>query len=400
LRLQRRTQAEKLAFLGAGFAVGFLARRAVRSGLTGTQRGPAHAELGRVAADTTAAGAGRQPGDGAAGEGGEPAGHRLIPSSATVAAFVLGAALLVVSAEVYSSLVSPARAPIVPGHAELYVQDPSVLTDLSVRFPLGTGRQADSRVSVDVAFTSARQVPSVAWALVMTGDSCFAEHGRCIAGGREAGGAFLPQGARLVMARVGQPPFSANPRNSLVQIVYGTTKMDAAGGHQGASSLSGYIQAAVVADSGPNWDLTLPSYGRLPVSPLFDFPNRPGALDLAIPGTWHRPAAFEVNVSVGSPGNDSHHRVDVASPPLADPLFLRWQSGEAVRGVVQRTDLDAEARQQIIIFTLGAIVGAGAALLLGLFEWGLGGAFGFIAGQASRSWRAVRGKLGRADSRP
>jgi hypothetical protein len=201
----------------------------------------------------------------------------------------------------------------------------------------------------------------------------------------------------VALVRIGQPPFRANPKNYRAQIIYGTTKMDKAGGHAGASTLAGYIKATVVTSAGPDWDLTLPSYGRLPVSPLFDFPDRPGALDLSVPGNWHRPRVFEVDVSVNSPGNDSGHRVDVASPPLADPLFLRWQSGESVRGVIQRTDLNLQARQQILIFALGAVVGAAAALVLDLFQWGLGGIFGATASRASRSWRGVRSKPARAD---
>jgi hypothetical protein len=323
-------------------------------------------------------------------------GGRFIPSSSTVAAFFLGAALLVVSAELYSNVVSPVRAPIVPGHAELYVQDQGVTADLSVTFPLKS-RDGESQVIIGVAFTSVRQVPDVSWALVMSGDACFAERGECITSVNGTTSTFLPQGAKATLVKIGQPPFSANPKNSPAQIVYGTTKMDKAGGHAGASTLAGYIKASVVTSAGPDWDLTLPSYGRLPVSPLFDFPDRPGALDLSIPGTWHRPSVFEVDVSVNSPGNDSGHRVDVASPPLADPLFLRWQSGESVRGVIQRTDLNLQARQQILIFALGAVVGAAASLVLDLFQWGLDGIFGAIASRAWRSWRAVRSKLTRAD---
>jgi hypothetical protein len=255
-------------------------------------------------------------------------------------------------------------------------------------------------VSIDLVFRSARQVADVAWALVMGGDACFAEHRRCVGSVNDTTTTFLPPGAKLALVRIGQPPFRANPKTSRAQIVYGVTKMDKSDGHLGASNLTGYIQAAVVTQSGPNWDLTLPSYGRLPVSPLFDFPQRPGALNLSIPGTWRRPGRFQVNVTVDSPGTDSNHQVNVASPPLTDPLVLHWESGEAVRGVIQRTDLHLQARQQILVFALGAVVGAAASLVLALFEWGLGGIFGLTTSRALRSWRGVRSKTGRVGSRP
>lgn len=366
-------------WLGIGFVLGVIWRRMAGS------RPVAKRAL-------SAAPAGAAP----EGEGKRKASRPFIPSSSTVAAFFLGAVLLVVGAELYSNVVSPSRAPIVPGRAELYVQDPAVTADLSVTFPLKT-RQGESEVEIGLVFTSARQVPVVSWALVMSGDACFAERGECISHINGTTSTFLPPGAKVAIVRIGQPPFSANPKNSSAQIVYGTTKMDKTGGHSGSSLVVGYIKAAVVTSAGPDWDLTLPSYGRLPVSPLFDFPNRPGALDLSIPGHWHRPGIFEVDVSVNSPGNDSGHRVDVASPPLADPLFLRWQSGESVRGVIQRTDLNLQARQQILIFALGAVVGAAAALVLDLFQWAFAGVFGVTASRASRSWRAVRSKLTRAD---
>jgi hypothetical protein len=335
----------------------------------------------------------------ASAEGGDSSGRWFIPSARTLAPFVLGVALLVTSSKLYSNVVSPTQAPIVPGHAELYVQDPSVLAHLSATFPLGKTRRAGSKVYISLAFRSTRQVAGVAWALVMSGDACFAEQGGCISSVNNTTSTFLPQGARVALVKIGQPPFSANPKDSLVQIVYGMTKMDLSNGHVGGSNLAGYIKATVVTQSGPSWDLTLPSYGRLPLSPLFDFPNHPGALDLSIPGTWRRPDIFQVDVTVNSPGNDSNHRVDVASPPLTDPIALHWQSGEAVRGIIQRTDLHQEARQQSRVFALGAVVGAGASLVLALFEWVLVGIFGITAFRASHSWRAVRSRLGRAGSR-
>jgi hypothetical protein len=152
--------------------------------------------------------------------------------------------------------------------------------------------------------------------------------------------------------------------------------------------------------AGPDWDMTLPSYGRLAESPIFKFPDRPGALDLSIPGAWYQPTTFEVDVAVQSPANDSSHRVDVASPPLADPQFLQWQSSESVRGVVQRTDLNAAAHQQILIFVLGAVVGAGAPLVLLIFQWPFEGALDTIVSRASRSSRGAQAKRARTGSRP
>jgi hypothetical protein len=326
--------------------------------------------------------------------------RRFIPSAMTMASLLLGIALLVIAFVLYSNIVSPAKAPIVPGQAELYVRDPSIPSHLSVYFPLNSENNSGSEVSISLIFTSAREVPDVAWALVISGDACFAEHGECISSASTALSTFLPEGAKVALVREGQPPFKANPKDSLVQVIYGTTKMDKSNGHAGESSLTGFIKASVVVQSGPSWDLTLPSYGRLAASPLFDFPNRPGALDLSIPGDWHRPTIFEVDVTANSPGNDSNHHVDVASPPLTDPLFLRWDSGESIRGVVQRTDLRLQARQQDLVFALGAIVGAAASLVLFFFQWGLAGVLDSTASLASRSWRAARSKMRRVGSRP
>ena len=58
-----------------------------------------------------------------------------IPPTRAASGLLLGAALLVVSAKLYSDIVSPSQAPIVPGRAELYVTNPAVTTDLAVDFP-------------------------------------------------------------------------------------------------------------------------------------------------------------------------------------------------------------------------------------------------------------------------
>jgi len=321
-----------------------------------------------------------------------------IPPATAASGFLLGAALLLTSAKLYSDLVSPSQAPIVPGHAELYVTNPAVTTYLGVNFPMKSGKYGDSQVIIDLAFyNNHHHAQSVTWALVMYGDSCLAEQGTCIRSAGEASNTTLPPGSQVTMAKIGQTPFSGNPKNTVAQIIYGTTYFTTPVGRAGAAIIQGHIAATVVNSSGPEWDMTLPSYGRLQESTIFAFPNRPGALNLSIPGHWYRPATFQVNVNVNSPGNDSNHRVDLAFPSLANPQLLEWQSGESVRGVVQRTDLNAAANQQILIFVLGAIVGAGTSMLLLIFQWPIEGAFAAIVLRALRPSRAARAKRVRAD---
>jgi hypothetical protein len=321
-----------------------------------------------------------------------------VPPATAASGLLLGGILLVASAKLYSDIVSPSQAPIVPGLAQLYVTNPAVTAYLGVEFPMKSDTYGDSQVNVALTFyNNNNQAKSVTWALVMYGDSCLAENGTCLRSATEAVETTLPSGSNLRMVQIGQSPFSANPKDTMAQIVYSTTYFNTPVGRAGASIILGHIAASVVDSSGPEWDMTLPSYGRLQESPIFDFPNRPGALDLSIPGHWYRPANFEVDVTVNSPGNDSDHRVDVASPPLADPQFLAWTSGESVRGIVQRTDLSAAAHQQILIFLLGAIVGAGASMLLLIFQWPIEGAFGAIVSRALRPSRGAQAKRARAD---
>jgi len=325
---------------------------------------------------------------------------RFVPSAKGSSAFLVGAILLVASAKLYSNIVSHTQAPIVPGTAQLYVSNPAVATELGVVFPMGPERNGDSQIVINIAFLGNGRAKSVSWALVMYGDACLAEEGKCLSRADQAESTTLPPGARVTIAKIAQTPFSANPKNTLAQIIYGTTYFLTPVGWAGASIIKGHIKATVVNSSGPDWDMTLPSYGRLAESPIFKFPDRPGALDLSIPGGWYQPATFEVDVAVQSPGNDSNHHVDVASPPLADPQFLKWQSSESVRGVVQRADLNAAAHQQILIFLLGAVVGAGAPLVLLIFQWPIEGAFGAIVSRASRSSRGAQTRRPRTGSRP
>lgn len=375
-------------WLGAGFTLAAIWRTLKRSrnsgksleGVATPHRRPAETEPGE--------------------EKRSPDKPRLVPPARVLSAFLVGAILLVASAKLYSNIVSPTQAPIVPGTAQLYVTNPAVATELDVAFPMASGKDGDSQVVINIAFLGNSRAKSVSWALVMYGDACLAEEGKCLRSADQAESTTLPPGAQVTIVKIAQTPFTANPKNTLAQIIYGTTYFLTPVGRAGASIIKGHIKATVVNSSGPDWNMTLPSYGRLAESPLFEFPSRPGALDLSIPGDWHQPTTFEVDIAVHSPGNDSNHHVDVASPPLADPQFLEWQSSESVRGVVQRTDLNAAAHQQILIFLLGAIVGAGAPLVLLIFQWPIEGAFDVIASRASRSSRGAQAKRARTGSHP
>ena len=374
-------------WLGAGFILAAIWRTLRRSRKSGKR-------IERPAAPE------RRPAEAAAEERRGPDKRRFVPSPSVSSAFLVGAILLVASARLYSDIVRPTQAPIVPGTTQLYVTNPAVATELDVVFPMASGKDGDSQITVNIAFLGNGHAKSVSWALVMYGDACLAEEGRCLSSADQAQSTTLPPGARVTIAKIAQTPFSANLKNTVAQIIYGTTYFVTPVGRAGASIIKGHIKATVVDRSGPNWDMTLPSYGRLAESPIFKFPDRPGALDLSIPGDWYQPTTFEVDVAVHSPGNDSNHHVDVASPPLADPQFLEWQSPESVRGVVQRTDLNAAAHQQILIFVLGAVVGAGAPLVLLIFQWPIEGAFRTIASGASRSSRDAQAKRARNRSRP
>lgn len=321
--------------------------------------------------------------------------RRLVPSSRTVASTVLGVGLVAACFWLYQGAVQPPRSSTARGEGTLYVQDPAVVAQLSVRFLPDDHAQPGSKVSVDLTFTSQRQIASVAWAFVLTDDACLSAGGRCLT--RPTSDVALPEGAALTATQLGRPPLSANPRTTPSQIIRGTTKMDTGDGHVGVSIITGRIRGDVAVQSGETWNLRLPGYGRLAQSPALNFADQPGALDLGVPGVWRRPTRFEVDVEVDSPANDATHRVDNASPPLPDPSVLQWQSADSVRTIVQRTDLQREANQQVAIFVLGAAVGAGAALVLGFFEWGLGGVFSLITARASRSSRAAQEKPARAD---
>jgi hypothetical protein len=251
---------------------------------------------------------------------------RFIPPTKVSSAFLIGAVLLVASAELYSNIVSPTQAPIVPGNVQLYVTNPAVATQLGVVFPMASGKDGDSQVIINIAFLGNGHAKSVSWALVMYGDACLAEKGKCLSSVSQAERTALPPGAQVAAVKIAQTPFSANPKNTRAQIIYGTTYLLTPVGWAGASIIKGHIKATTVNSSGPDWDMTLPSYGRLAESPLFKFPHRPGALNLSIPGDWYQPTTFEVDVAVQSPGNDSSHHVEVASPPSPTLSFLNGKA--------------------------------------------------------------------------
>ena len=75
-----------------------------------------------------------------------------IPPTNVASGLLLGAVLLVASAKLYSDIVSPSQAPIVPGHAELYVTNPAVTTDLAVDFPMKSDKYGDSQVDIGLNF--------------------------------------------------------------------------------------------------------------------------------------------------------------------------------------------------------------------------------------------------------
>jgi hypothetical protein len=325
------------------------------------------------------------------GDDGKARRH-LAPSSSVVANTAIGICLVSLSYLLYANGVSPPQASTVHGDGTLYVGDPAIQARLSVEVYPDEEAISGSKVLVDLDFLSQRQVSTVKWALVLTGDACFVEQGQCVDHTYANMTTGLPQGARVTVTEIGQTPFSGNKKDEVAQIIYGQTKMDTAGGRAGNSRIAGFVKGTVADTSNQTWNLRLPSYGRLNVPPLFTFPARPGAIDLSIPGSWHRPEAFEVDVQVDSPGTDARHRIDSSSPPLLDPSRLRWQSGESVLGVVQRTDLAQEAKQQSNIFVLGALVGAGASLVLVLLQWALERAFSFAAVRASHLSRAFQGR--------
>src|SRR5690349_16905567 len=148
---------------------------------------------------------------------------RFVPPAKVSSAFLIGTVLLIASAELYSNIVSPTQAPIVPGSAQLYVTNPAVATQLGVIFPMASGNDGNSQVIINIAFLGNGHAKSVSWALVMYGDACLAEKGKCLSNASQANRTTLPPGAQVAAVKIAQTPFSANPKNTYAQIIYGTT---------------------------------------------------------------------------------------------------------------------------------------------------------------------------------
>lgn len=270
---------------------------------------------------------------------------------------VLGALLVGVSFFFYFTSISPPRPPAVDGAGEIYVSAPDVLTRLAVTFSPSRVRPGRSHVQLDVVFYGLRSKP-IDWALVLYGDAQLSNPD-------DPSVTAIPPGARITSTEAGYPPFAAN-RKEQVQVIWGTAYPANLSGQVSAVLISGWLHVAVFSQGGPAFTLSLPRYGRVHLSPLFQFPQMPGAIDIGVPGTWKRPDNFEVDVDAGT--NDANQRIDVASPDVIDPTTLHWESSESVRAVLRRTDLQKEAIQQTEIFLLGAIVGAGASSVVATLE--------------------------------
>ncbi|MFC4585251.1 hypothetical protein [Sphaerisporangium corydalis] len=274
-----------------------------------------------------------------------------------ITSVTLGGVLVGISYSIYVATASPPKPPIVEGAGELYTDRPEVAASVAVSFSPTGVRAGRSQVQIDIIFLEQKAKP-VKWALVLYGDAAFADP-------HDPGTTVIPPGAEIVPAWAGDPPFAANPRKK-VQIISGTTYPANLKGQVGVASISGWVPVAVVSRSRAIFTLALPRYGRVHLSPLFDFPKKPGAIDIGIPGRWQRPDRFQVNVNAGR--NPAGYRIDLASPDVADPTKLSWESSESIRAVLRRTDLDEEAKQQTINFLLGAVVGAGASSVVVALE--------------------------------
>ncbi|RCG30843.1 hypothetical protein DQ384_12770 [Sphaerisporangium album] len=278
-----------------------------------------------------------------------------------VTSLLLGGVLVGLSYSAYVATISPPNPPVVEGTGEIYLDTPAVPTRLAVNFPPADARQGRSRVEIDIVFVGPRSKP-VRWALVLYGDARFTDPGVPAA-------TLIPPGATIVSTKAGKPPFAANPKEN-VQVISGIAYPAYLNGQASAPHISGWLPVGVVSAAGPTFSLSLPRYGRVQLSPLFQFPRKPGALDIGIPGTWKRPDQFEVIVDAG--GNDTGQRIDVASPDIEDPARLHWESDVSVRALLRRTDVRKETGQQFKTFLMGAVVGAGASSLVVALEKLLG----------------------------
>jgi hypothetical protein len=279
--------------------------------------------------------------------------------SALLISFGLGVVLVVSSFWLYFDTVSPPDPPAVNGAGEVYVSDPTVLTRFSVTFPAGQASMKHAEVIMTLAFLGQRSAP-VDWAIVLYDDARLID-------ASDPASFTMPPGAKVADTHAGAPPFAANPTGP-VQVISGRVHPTNLGSQAGAVLIKGKLGVSVASEHKSTFNLSLPRYGRVHLSPLFQFPGLPGAINIGIPGDWHRPDRFQVAVDAGP--TDARQRIDIASPDVADPTVLRWESDESVRAVIRRTDLRKEARQQTEIFILGAIVGAGAsAMAVAIERW-------------------------------
>lgn len=272
---------------------------------------------------------------------------------------LLGAILVGISYWLYSGLVTPPVPPAVDGSAAIYVDDPRIVTQMEVTFdPAADQQPRRSPFTITLTFIAPAppppQVTAVRWALVLYRDARLVE-----------GTAVLPPTATIVDTAAADPPLVAGRRQS-VQVISGTAYLTFTGGRSVAAVINGKLRVDVFAAAGSKLALSLPRYGRVQLSPLFEFPNLPGAIDIGVPGTWSRPDIFQVDVDAGP--NGAEQRIDTASPSIDDPAHLRWQSDESVRALLQRTNLLQDADQQTRTFVLGAVVGAGIASILTALE--------------------------------
>ncbi len=276
---------------------------------------------------------------------------------------LLGAILVSISYWLYEGLVTLRDPPAVNGSSAIYVDDPRIDTQMEVTFDPAADRQPGrSPFTITLTFTApalaSPQVTTVRWALVLYRDARLVEDT-----------ASLPEAATIVERPVADPPRAgaSHRQRQPVQVISGTTDLTSADGQSPATVISGELEVDVFTAAGSKLMLSLPRYGRVqPSLPLFQFPNQPGVIDIGIPGAWSRPDVFQVDVDAGP--NGAEQRIDTASPSIEDPARLRWKSGESVRALLQRTNLQQDAHQQTRTFVLGAVVGAGIASILTALE--------------------------------
>jgi hypothetical protein len=268
---------------------------------------------------------------------------------------LLGAILVGISYWLYSGLVTPPVPPATEGTAAIYVDDPRISTQLQVTFDPAADRQPErTPLIITLAFSApAPPPPKVQWALVLYDQARLDEST-----------AVLPSDVEIINDKAAADPPLVTGEKRPVQVIHGTADLTPVSGRSAATVISGELLVEVSAAGGSKHALSLPRYGRMQLTPPFS--NQPGAIDIGIPGPWSRPNIFQVDVDAGP--NGTEYRIDTASPSIDDPARLRWQSGESVRALVQRTNLRQEADQQTRTFILGAAVGAGIASILTALE--------------------------------